>query len=229
LDYALIQWDETQHLVGGLLLSRGQLQDYMQFSYYPPLFDVTTALIFKIMGPSVFSARLVALTFGILSVWAVFVVFIVVSVVYSLENAYYWVEKDHFYIPVKEAIQYVSENSVSNETTVVMFPVNYLSPDAVKFFLLTGKSSERELWEYPEDPVDVYKPVFNEAVLIQQRKTLNSKFLLLYEHGNVTYFQSDWKSGDVIDNLLNSGNFTLERIFGSYAHRIFIIRFLTKS
>jgi len=27
LDYALIQWDETQHLVGGLLLSRGQFQE----------------------------------------------------------------------------------------------------------------------------------------------------------------------------------------------------------
>jgi len=72
LDYALIQWDETQHLVGGLLLSRGQFQEYMQFSYYPPLFDLTTALTFKIMGPSLFAARLVALTFGILSVWAVF-------------------------------------------------------------------------------------------------------------------------------------------------------------
>jgi 4-amino-4-deoxy-L-arabinose transferase-like glycosyltransferase len=496
LDYALIQWDETQHLVGGLLLSRGQLQEYIQFSYYPPLFDVTTALTFKIMGPSVFSARLVALTFGILSVWAVFeyayrlygpkhailssillasmpgfiilcrvalietmllfwfsialllffswmrtknekmlllsgaalglgfiakyqivvagivmlvsglllwreripkklskllllaiiaavvalpciflayqhynpeafgtwvytlqagseerleygrrfplpvfyliemtypyenihpislpiyilaflglgywlwrrspedkfsliwffvvyvfytlfisnrnwryviavfpilavsasdfilfiwkklrdaitahtpkmhrislpkvaaavfVVLIVVSAVYSLENAYYWVEKNHVHIPVKEASQYVSENSAPNETAVVLFPVNYFSPDAVNFYLLTYESGERELWEYPEDPADVYKPVFNEAVLIQQCKTLNAKFLLLYEHGDATYFQSDWKSGDVIDNLLNSGSFTLERMFGSYPHRIFIIRFLTKS
>jgi len=493
LDYALIQWDETQHLVGGLLLSRGQLQEYMQFSYYPPLFDVTTALTFKIMGPSVFSARLVALTFGILAVWAVFeyayrlygpknailssillasmpgfiilcrmalietmlvfcfsialllffswmrtknekmlllsgvalglgfivkyqtivggivmlvsgllmwkervpkkmgkilllaiigaavvlpwlflvyqqytpealgtwvytlqtgseerlaygrrfplpifyliemtypygdihpiflpiyilaflglgfwlwrrrpedkfsliwffvvyvvytlisnrnwryvipvfpilavsasdfilfiwnkledairvhkpnlhrisvpkviaavfVLFMVTSVIYSLENAYYWVEKDHVHIPVKEASQYVSENSASNETAVVLFTVNYFSPDVVKFYLLTCESGERELWDYPEEPVDVYKPVFNEALLIEQCKTLNVKFLLLYEHGNVTYFQSDWKSYDVIDNLLNSGSFTLERTFGSYPHSIFIIQFLT--
>ena len=30
LDYAAIQWDETPHLVGGLLLSRGQIQEYAQ-------------------------------------------------------------------------------------------------------------------------------------------------------------------------------------------------------
>ena len=73
LDYAAIRWDETPHLYGGLLLSRGQLQDYIQAeSFYPPLFDAVTGLYFNILGPSVFSARLVAVTFGVLSVWAVF-------------------------------------------------------------------------------------------------------------------------------------------------------------
>ncbi len=494
LDYALVQWDETQHLVGGLLLSRGQFQEYMQFSYYPPLFDVATALTFKITGSNVLSARLVALTFGILSVWAVFeyahrfygpknailssvllasmpgfivlcrialietmllfffsvalflffswirtknekmlllsgvtlglgfiakyqilvaglvmlvsgflmckeripkkmgkflllaivaaavvlpwlflayqqytpegfgtwlytlqagseerlaygrrfplpvfylieitypygdlhpislfiyilaflglgywlwrrraedkfsliwffavyvfytlfisnrnwryviplfpilavsasdfilliwnklhgsirahkrnlrrislleivaavfVLLIVVSVVYSLENAYYWVEKDQVHIPVKEASQYISENSGANETAVVLFTVNYLSPDVVKFYLLTYESFERELWDYPEEPVDVYKPLFNRTLLIEQCKRLNVRFLLLYEYANVTYFQSNWTSYDVIDNLINSGNFTLERRFGNYPHRIFIIKYLT--
>ena len=497
LDYALIQWDETPHLVCGLLLSRGQIQDYIQFSYYPPLFDVTTALTFKIMGPSVFSARLVALTFGILSVWAVFeyayrlygpkhailssillasmpgfiilcrvalietmllfwfsialllffswmrtkkekmlllsgvalglgliakyqaivagvvmlvsglllwreripkkmgkllllaiiaaavalpclflayqhynpealgtwvyalqagsekrlaygrrfplpvfyliemtypyedihpislpiyilgflglgfwlwrrrpedkfsliwffvvyvfytlfisnrnwryvlpvfpilaisasdfilliwnklrdaitarkpnlhrisllkvaaavfvVLMVVSAVIYSLENAYYWVEKDHIHIPAKEATQYVIEHSAPNEAAVVLFTVNYFSPDVAKFYLLKFESAERELWEYPEDPADVYKPVFNETLLIAQCKTLNVKFLLLYEHGDTTYFQSDWKSYDVLDMMLNSGSFTLERTFGSYPHSIFIIRFLPNS
>jgi len=496
LDYALIQWDETPHLVGGLLLSRGQLQEYMQYSYYPPLFDVTVALTFKIIGPSVFSARLVALTFGILSVWAVFeyayrlygprnailssillasmpgfiilcrmalietmlvfffsialllffywmrtnndkmlllsgvtlglgfivkyqiivggivmlvsgllmwrkrivnkmgkilflaiiaaavvlpwlflmyqqytpeslgtwvytlqagseerlaygrrfplpifylvemtypygdihpislpiyilaflglglwlwrrrtedkfsliwffvvyvfytlfisnrnwryvipvfpilavsasdfilfiwnkledgirahktklhrmflhkvvaavfVLLMAAAVIYSLENAYYWVERDHVHIPAKEASQYVSENSASNETAVVLFTVNYFSPDTVKFYLRIYEPGERELWDYPEEPVDVYKPVFNETWLIERCKILNVKYLMLYEHGNVTYFQSDWKSYDVLDKMLNSGSFTLERIFGSYPHHIFIIRFLPNS
>jgi len=73
LGYAAIQWDETPHLVGGLLLSRGQIQEYTQkYMFYPPLFDATTALYYLILGASVFSVRLVALTFGILSVWVVF-------------------------------------------------------------------------------------------------------------------------------------------------------------
>jgi 4-amino-4-deoxy-L-arabinose transferase-like glycosyltransferase len=73
LGYAAIQWDETPHLVGGLLLSRGQIHEYtMKYMFYPPLFDSTTALYYLVLGASVFSVRLVALTFGILTVWAVF-------------------------------------------------------------------------------------------------------------------------------------------------------------
>jgi 4-amino-4-deoxy-L-arabinose transferase-like glycosyltransferase len=496
LDYALVQWDETQHLVGGLQLSRGQFQDYLHFSYYPPLFDATTALTFGIMGPSLFAARLVALTFGILSVWAVFeyayrlygpkqallssillatmpgfiilcrmalietmllfwfsialllffswmrtnnekllllsgaalglgviakyqtivggvvmlvsgllmwrkrivknmrkflllaivatafvvpwlllmyqqltpealarwvytlqegsdervaygrrfplpifyliemtypymdlhpislpiyilaflgvgfwlwrrrpedkfsliwfivvyvfytlfisnrnwryviplfpilavsasdfilliwnklkdsirahktsphqillrkvvaavfVLLIAASVLYSLENAYYWVEKEHVNVPVEAASQYVSQNSASNEAAVVLFPVNYFSPDAVKFYLLIYDSGERTLWEYPEDPADVYAPIFDETVLIEQCERLNAKFLLLYENGDKNYFQSDLKSSDALDRLVDSGSFTLKETFGSSPQRVFVIRFLPSS
>jgi len=73
LDYAPVRWDETPHLYGGLLLSRGQFDDFLrENAFYPPLFDVTTALFFKVIGLSMFSARLVAVTFGLLSLWIVF-------------------------------------------------------------------------------------------------------------------------------------------------------------
>ncbi len=496
LDYAPIRWDETPHLVGGLLLSRGQFQKYMQYSYYPPLFDVTTALTFKVIGPSLFAARLVALTFGVLSVWAVFeyayrlygprnailssillatmpgfiilcrmalietmlvfffsialllffiwmrtnndkllllsgvtlgvgfivkyqiivggivmlvsgllmwrervlkkmgkilllaivavavilpwvfiayqqyasetlgtwlytlqvgneerlaygrrfplpifyliemtypymdihpisfpiyllalfglgfwvwrrrpedkfslIWFIVVYVfytlignrnwryvltvfpilavsasdfilfiwdkvkeglgankhrlrktaitkvvavavfvlllgalvVYSLGDAYYWVGKDHVHIPVKEASQYVSENSAVNEAAVVLFTGNYFSTDMVKFYLQIYDPGERELLTYPEDAVDAYKPVFNGTWLIERCEALNVKYLLLYEHGNVTYYQSDWKSYDVLDMMLDTGSFTLETEFGSYPRHIYMLRFLSNS
>lgn len=91
------------------------------------------------------------------------------TVIYSVGNAYYWVEKDHFQVPVREASQYVSKNSALNETATVLFTENYFSVDMVKFFLLTSEQGERELWDYPEkEPVDVYKPVFNETWLIEQ-------------------------------------------------------------
>lgn len=493
LDYALIQWDETQHLVGGLHLNRGQFQDYMHFSYYPPLFDATTALAYILMGPSLFAARLVSLAFGVLSVWAVFeyayrmygpkqailssvllatmpgfiilcrmalietmllfffsvslllfffwmqtnnekmlllsgvalglgvlakyqtivggvvmlvsgllmfrkrltrnmrkfvllaivaaaivvpwllvmsqqitpediarwfytvsegsderveygrriplpifylvemtypymdlhpislpiyilaflglsywiwrrkpedkfsliwfivvyvfytlfisnrnwryviplfsilavsasdfilliwnkltapirapqtkrnrmllrkvaaaifVVLIAASVIYSLMNAYFWVEKEHVQVPAKAASQYVSENSGVDEAAVLLFPVNYFSPDAVNFYLLQYNSSERVLLEYPKDPADVYTPVFNETVLIQQCKSLNVKFLLLYENGNKTYYQSDMKAYDALDMLVDSGSFMLETTFGSSPQQVYVIRYL---
>ena len=114
------------------------------------------------------------------------------AVIYSLGNVYYWVEKDHVQVPVKEASQYVSKNSAPNETAVVLFTEKYFNVDMVKFFLLTSEQGERKLWDYPEKrPVDVYKPVFNETEFIEHCKTLDVKFLLLYEHGNMTYFQSD--------------------------------------
>jgi len=73
LDYAPIQWDETPHLLGGLTLNRGHLSQYLQqYAFYPPLFDVAEILYYALLGPSVFSARLVSVTFCILSVGAVF-------------------------------------------------------------------------------------------------------------------------------------------------------------
>lgn len=73
LGYTAIQWDEMVHLYGGLLLSRGQLQQYIiGGAFYPPLFDIVTASYFRVLGVSVFSGRLVSLTFGVLSIWCVF-------------------------------------------------------------------------------------------------------------------------------------------------------------
>jgi 4-amino-4-deoxy-L-arabinose transferase-like glycosyltransferase len=68
-----IQWDEVTHLNGGLLLLRGRFQEYFEFNaFYPPMFDTITAGFFKIAGVSVFTGRLVSVTFSLLSLWAVF-------------------------------------------------------------------------------------------------------------------------------------------------------------
>jgi hypothetical protein len=110
---------------------------------------------------------------------------------------------------------------------VVFFTENYFNVGAVKFFLLTYEQGERLLWNYSEEkPVDVYKPVFDEAWLIEQREALDVKFLLLYEHGDMIYFESDWKSIDALEEMLDSGSFTLEKNFGAYRRQIFVIRYL---
>lgn len=73
LGYMWIQWDEMPHLYGGLLLARGQTQEYLTtYGYYPPLYDITTTAFYKLLGISVFSGRLTAVTFLLLSVWVLF-------------------------------------------------------------------------------------------------------------------------------------------------------------
>ncbi len=73
LAYMGIQWDEITHLNGGSLLLRGEYEKYFaSYAFYPPIFDLTTASLFGIIGISVFTARLVSVIFAILSLIIVF-------------------------------------------------------------------------------------------------------------------------------------------------------------
>lgn len=70
---AALHWDEINHLNGALLLTRGQLGDYAAaHSYYPPLFNLATAGYFLAAGASVFTARLVSLSFTVLSMLLIY-------------------------------------------------------------------------------------------------------------------------------------------------------------
>ncbi|MCW8802385.1 MAG: glycosyltransferase family 39 protein [Candidatus Bathyarchaeota archaeon] len=73
LDYSAVVWDEIPHLYSGLILSRGQLQLYVQVeAFYPPLFNLITSTFFRALGADIFAARLVSVVFSVLSIWAVF-------------------------------------------------------------------------------------------------------------------------------------------------------------
>ena len=95
----------------------------------------------------------------------------------------------------------------------------------IKFNLQTQETGERDVWAYPSEPVDAYKPSLNETELVEECNSSGVKYLLLYEHGNITYFDSDWKSYYVLDRLVSSGNFTVETAFGTYPRRITVLRF----
>ena len=159
----------------------------------------------------------------------IFVLLMGTLLVYSWRDAYSWVEVEHVHIPIKEASQYVSENSASNEATVVLFTGNFFSTDMVNFYMNIHESGERELWPYPEKAADAYRPELNETWLIERCEASNVKYLLLYEHGDINYFDSDWKSYYVLDRLVLSGRFIFETAFGDYPRRISIIRFMPNS
>ncbi|MDR0461425.1 MAG: glycosyltransferase family 39 protein [Nitrososphaerota archaeon] len=67
-----IQWDEICHLNSGSMLYMGRYSDFINNAFYPPLFDVITWAFFKILGISLFVARLPAVLFAALALWAVF-------------------------------------------------------------------------------------------------------------------------------------------------------------
>jgi 4-amino-4-deoxy-L-arabinose transferase-like glycosyltransferase len=73
LNYIPIQWDEVNHFNGALLLIRGQVWQYAATnSFYPPLYNLVTAVYFALAGASVLTGRLVAVTFSLLSSFVVY-------------------------------------------------------------------------------------------------------------------------------------------------------------
>jgi 4-amino-4-deoxy-L-arabinose transferase-like glycosyltransferase len=160
----------------------------------------------------------------------IFIVLVGTSIVYSWKDAYSWVEDRHFSVPLDEATRYVIENSADNDGTVILFTVNHFSVDMEKFYFSIYNSGERKLLEYPaEQAVDSYTPVLDETFLVNLCKSGAVKYLLLYEYGNETYFNSEWTSHYVLERLVDSGNFTSEKVIGAYPRRIFIIRFMSNS
>jgi hypothetical protein len=73
LDYMTLQWDEANHLNGGLVLLHGHLDRYVRSSlFYPPLDDLLMAGYFGVGGASLFTGRLVSVTFSILTLVLIF-------------------------------------------------------------------------------------------------------------------------------------------------------------
>jgi 4-amino-4-deoxy-L-arabinose transferase-like glycosyltransferase len=160
---------------------------------------------------------------------AALVLLVSVSVVYSSWEAYVWVEFDHVNIPVEEASQYVVERVTPDEKIVVLCGGNYFSADMVEFYLLVSDPDQEQPMQYPELAVDAYEPFFNFTWLIESSEALNVKYLLLFEHGNITFYESDLKSHDVLETMLDTDRFAVEEEFGTFPRRIYVLRFLSNS
>ncbi len=67
-----MNWDEIVHLNGALFLKHGLYTNFVNNSFYPPLFDSVTFGFFNVFGVSLVSARLVSAVFSVLTLWVVF-------------------------------------------------------------------------------------------------------------------------------------------------------------
>ncbi len=97
-----MQWDEVVHLDGGLYLSWGLFDKFVNNAFYPPLYDTLTFLFLKGLGISLFSARLVPAIFSILSLWVVFELVyrmydgktaLLASILLGIMPAYFWLSR----------------------------------------------------------------------------------------------------------------------------------------
>ena len=68
-----MQWDEVNHFNGALMLLRGEFWPYLVInSFYPPLYNLATTGFFALLGASLLTGRLVALSFSVLSIFLVY-------------------------------------------------------------------------------------------------------------------------------------------------------------
>ena len=68
-------------------------------------------------------------------------------------------------IPIEEATDYAVNNMTQNESIMVLCAFNLFNKDMVKFHI-EAKSRKALVWQYPELPVDAFKPNFNVTQLI---------------------------------------------------------------
>jgi hypothetical protein len=120
----------------------------------------------------------------------------------------------------------MAERPTLRETIMVLYGGNYFCADIVEFYLLVSNPNQKQPMQYPELPVDAYTPLFNVSCLIESSKTLNAKYLSLFEHGNITFYQSELTSHAVLESMLDANAFVVEKEFESFPRRIFILRFV---
>jgi hypothetical protein len=132
-----------------------------------------------------------------------------------------------FKLPLSQASEYVATRLGSNESLVVLCPINVFSAGIVKFYVYNANhGGQSDIWQYPDVAVDTYQFVFNVTELINLCAVNNAKYLLLFEYGETyPYFDSNLTMHSVFTLLTSTQRFTLQTSFGSYPQKIFVLSF----
>jgi 4-amino-4-deoxy-L-arabinose transferase-like glycosyltransferase len=162
---------------------------------------------------------------------ALFIILITSAVVYSSYNTYQMTERDQKHIPIQETVNYATSNMTQNESIVLVCAFNLFNQDMLRFYLPENMTSE-QVWQYPERPVDAYKPDFNITELIDLCEERNVKWVVIYDYGaHSPFFNTTLTIVDVKTMMLDSGRFgTIADEpwygFGTHPNRVFIFGFL---
>jgi len=140
-----------------------------------------------------------------------FVILVASAVVYSSNDAYQMVVRDQIHIPIEEATNYAANHMNQNDSIMVVCATNFYNRDMVKFYLQADEFRQNQVWQYPELPVDAFKPNFDVNGLISLCEEHNVKYAFLYAYGgDVPYFNTTLTAMDVYQQLLNCSRFTDE-------------------
>jgi 4-amino-4-deoxy-L-arabinose transferase-like glycosyltransferase len=158
-----------------------------------------------------------------------FIIFLAVAMVYSVNNTYQWVATYDIKIDIQEATNYAINHDNANQSIMVLCPFNFFSNQMVNFYLLADGENQIQTYQYPQLPVDTYTPNFNITEFISLCQQNNVKFVFTYEYGGTApYFNTTLNLMQIYTQLYASGNFSKispEATFGSDPRRIFILNF----
>lgn len=159
-----------------------------------------------------------------------FIVLIAGAMVYSINDAYSFVNRYNIKIELEPATVYAMNRMNNNESIMVLAPFNFFSQDMVNFYLWRYGNRQIQTYQYPALPVDTYTPNFNITEFINLCGQNNVKYVFTYENGGtVPYFNTTLNLMEIYTQLYNSGNFSEisdEATFGSNPRRILILTFI---
>ncbi len=157
---------------------------------------------------------------------ALLVILTISSIAYSSYNAYQMVARDQIHIPIEEATNYAIRNMNERESIVVLAAFNLFNRDMVKFYLQAEQPRLNEVFQYPELPVDSFKPDFDVTMLVALCQEHDVKYLFLYEYGgDIPYFRSNLTAMGIYDQLHQTGRFTDAQRVGSSPRTITIFTY----
>jgi 4-amino-4-deoxy-L-arabinose transferase-like glycosyltransferase len=161
--------------------------------------------------------RIAALSIGIIALTAL---------AYSSVEAYQMVARDQIHLPTEEAVNYVGSQMNENESILVVCAFNFFNKDMVKFYLHTNETTQNQVLQYPEMPVDAFTPDFNLTVLVTLCEEQKVKYAFLPEYGgDVPYFGTNMTAMTIYQELTDSGRFTFEHRVGDFPRTITIFSF----
>jgi hypothetical protein len=140
----------------------------------------------------------------------------------------YSMSKDQIYMPLQEATNYVASQLKPGENIMVLCAFNLMDERIVWFYLNEKTTVNTQVYQYPANPVDTYRPNFNMTELINECATYKIKYLLVDEFGGAKYhyFGTDISFYDFNQTLMTTDRFTYEPVsFWEAPARIFVLTF----